>query len=127
MRSLLLGLLVIAACSKADQADECQRVMAKSKAVLGEMARMRGIEIDAKGEAKLVEQCRAALKKGKRDPAMDCVLAAKDDAGVRDCYLKGFESYQQRSKAIRDGKPPVGDAPAPTGEPGSGSAHGTHP
>jgi hypothetical protein len=31
---------------------------------------------------------------------MACVLAAKDDAGVRDCYMKGFEQYLQRSKEV---------------------------
>lgn len=126
MRSLLLGLLVIAACSKSSKSgDECERVMTKSKAVLGEMARMRGVDFDAKAQAKLAEQCRSALAKGNRDPSMDCVLAAKDDAAVRDCYMKGFELYMKRSKAIRDGRPPVGSAAPPADEPGTGSA--THP
>ncbi len=85
-------------CSK-KQADECQRVIDKSKNALSEISRLRGKELGAADRKVLVEQCRKALEAGKRDPSVDCVLAAKDDAHVRDCYMKGFESYVERSKS----------------------------
>ncbi|MBA3392649.1 MAG: hypothetical protein H0T89_08400 [Deltaproteobacteria bacterium] len=85
-------------CSK-QQADECQRVIDKSKNALSEISRLRGKELSADDRKLLVEQCRKSLKAGKREPSVDCVLAAKDDAHVRDCYMKGFESYIERSKS----------------------------
>ncbi len=87
-------------CSKSGGGDECQRVIDKSFTVLTEMARLRGRELDAADRKVLVEQCRKALKEGKRDPAMTCVLGAADDAAVRACYIKGFQSYAAKSKGI---------------------------
>lgn len=97
---VVIGVVVVVGfgCSK-KQADECQRVIDKSKNALSEIARLRGKELGADDRKMLVEQCRKSLKAGKRDPSVDCVLAAKDDAHVRDCYMKGFESYVQRSKS----------------------------
>jgi hypothetical protein len=96
-RPLLGALLLLAACSKSS-GDECQRMMDKSAPVLGDMARLRGREIGDADRKKLVAHCRTSLKEGKRDPAMDCVLAASTDTAVRDCYIKGFESYAQKAK-----------------------------
>src|SRR5688572_4765474 len=31
---------------------------------------------------------------------MQCVLAANDDAAVRNCYMKGYEQYLERSKEV---------------------------
>ncbi|MDQ3366232.1 MAG: hypothetical protein M3680_12465 [Myxococcota bacterium] len=102
---VLLGLspglsLVASGCSKSGGGDECQRAIDKSWTVLLEMARLRGRELDAADRKTVVEQCRKAMKEGKRDPAMTCVLAAANEAAVRDCYMKGFASYAAKSKAI---------------------------
>jgi hypothetical protein len=95
---LAIALVAIAAgCSK--KADECQRVIDKSAAPLTEIARLRGKELTADDRKTLVDQCRKALAKGQRDPSVDCVLAAKTDAMVRDCYMKGYEQYLARSKS----------------------------
>lgn len=80
---VVLVAILVAGCSK--KADECQRVIEKSKNVLAEIARLRGKELDAQDRKTLVAQCRKALAEGARDPSMSCVLAAKDDAAVRDC------------------------------------------
>lgn len=100
MRAAVLSILVIAgACSKKSE-DKCQRVIEKSIKVLGEIAALRGAKLGTEETKQLVEQCRKATKAGHPDPQIDCVLAAKDDAGVRNCYIKGYEQYLERSKEI---------------------------
>ena len=103
MRAILLSVAAIAAatgCSKKGGGDKCQRVIDKSWKVLGEMAALRDKRLGDADKKQLVEQCTRALKSGKPDPQMECVLAASDDAGVRACYIKGYEDYLARSKQI---------------------------
>ena len=85
--------IVLLGCGKDD---DCQRVMDKSWAVLGDIARAAGKPLD---RGQLVERCRAALKEGKRDPVMDCVLAAGGEGAVRDCYGTAFGEYMGAAKA----------------------------
>src|SRR5204863_3396499 len=89
--------IVVGGCSK-KASDDCVRVVEKSSKVLGEIAAMRNVKFGDKEREQVTAQCREAVKAGRKDPQMACVLAAKDDAGVRDCYMKGFEQYVERSK-----------------------------
>ena len=102
MRLALVFFVVIlaGACSKKSGGDKCQRVIDKSMKVLGEISAMRGVKLGDAEKKALVEQCRKATKEGHPDPQIDCVLAAKDDAGVRSCYIKGYENHLERSKEI---------------------------
>lgn len=99
MRVLLLVAL-LAGCSKKSGEDKCTRVIEKSMKVLGELATMRGTKLGPKEKAQLVEQCRRQTRDGKPDAEMECVLAAKDDAAVRKCYIRGYEDYLARSKEV---------------------------
>jgi hypothetical protein len=91
--------VLLAACSK-KSGDKCQRVIEKSMTVLGEMAALRGAKLGDEEKQQLVAQCQKAVKAGHPDPQIDCVLAAADDAGVRKCYIKGYEDYLERSKEV---------------------------
>lgn len=99
-RHFVLACLLLAACSKKKE-DKCTRAIDKSWTVLNEIAVLRGKNAKLTPEDKkaFVENCRKASK-SKPDPEVDCVLAAKDDAGVRDCYMKGYEAYLARSKEM---------------------------
>lgn len=101
MRAALLCLVIlVAACSKKSEGDKCKRVIDKSMKVLSDLATMRGTTLGEPEKKTLIEQCQKAIKSGKPDPQIDCVLAAKDDAGVSACYTKGYEEYLKRSKEI---------------------------
>lgn len=93
-------LLVASGCSKSKPKDRCQLVVDKSMKVLDNLAKMKGAPLGPAEKKELVAQCRRAVKAGKPDPQMDCVIAAKDDAGVSACYTKGYEQYMARSREI---------------------------
>lgn len=99
MKRIVLLSLLLVACSK-KSSDKCERVIDKSMKVLGEIAALRGAKLGAADKKELVAQCRKAAKAGHPDPQIDCVLAAADDAGVRKCYIQGYENYLERSKEI---------------------------
>ena len=46
----------------------------------------------------LLDRCHDSLVSGKREKAMDCILAAKDDDGVRACLTDGLKSYRDHAK-----------------------------
>ena len=79
--------------------DDCEKVADKTMPIVAEMAKSFGKEVKPEDRAKMVEKCRTALKDGHRDPAMDCILAAADEAAVRACITKGMGDYQAKSKA----------------------------
>ena len=101
MRVCIALIVSLAACSSSKpKGDECQQMVDKSAKVLDEIAKLRNRSLTADDRTKLVAQCREGLAAGKRDPSMDCVLAAKSDAEIRDCYMKGFASYRTKSMEI---------------------------
>jgi len=79
--------VIAAACGT--PADDCQRMVERSAPMFAAMARAAGREIGEAATAKIVAQCRRSVAAGHRDPALDCVLAARDDAAVHRCYLTG--------------------------------------
>jgi hypothetical protein len=95
MKLALVILLV--ACSKSS-GDDCQKVLEKSRTVMAEMGKSMGKPISAADETKLLDRCHDALAGGKREPAMDCILAAKDDDGVRACISGGLKGYRETGK-----------------------------
>jgi hypothetical protein len=99
-RLALIAVLLVSGCTKGKSSDKCEAVVEKSMKVLGDLAKMRGARLGTAEKKELVAQCRKAVKAGKPDPQMDCVLAAKDDVGVSACYTKGYEQYLARSKEI---------------------------
>ena len=96
MKLALVILLV--ACSKSSGGDDCQKVLDKSRTVMAEMGKSRGKPVSAADEAKLLDRCHDALAGGKREPAMDCILAAKDDDGVRGCISGGLKDYRENGR-----------------------------
>ena len=106
MRHLIVGAVALVAaigsgCSKTrDSGDKCQRVIDKSMKVLGEISALRGAKLGDAEKQQLIAQCKQAVSAGRPDPQLECVLAATDDAGVRACYIKGYEDYLARSKEI---------------------------
>lgn len=96
MKLALVILLV--ACSKSGGGDDCQKVLDKSRTVMAEMGKALGKPVSAADETKLLDRCHDALAGGKREPAMDCILAAKDDDGVRACITGGLKSYRDTGK-----------------------------
>jgi hypothetical protein len=98
--ALIAAVLLVSGCAKSKSGDRCEIVVDKSMKVLGDLAKMRGARLGDPEKKELVAQCRKAVKAGKPDPQMDCVIAAKDDAGVSACYTKGYEQYLARSKEI---------------------------
>ncbi len=99
-RYLALALLLVACSKKAPAGDECQRVVDKTFPIIAEMAKGVGKEMKAEDKAKMLDKCRVSLKEGHRDPAMDCVLSAADEAAVRVCIKQGMGSYAAKSKAL---------------------------
>jgi hypothetical protein len=79
--------------------DDCTRVLDKSFPVIVEMVQKAGKQIGDAEKAQMIDQCRESLAKGHRDPAMDCILAAADQAGVRDCFVKGLKEYRSETAA----------------------------
>lgn len=103
MRSVLLvslATLALASCGGKKSTDKCTRMIDKSMKVLGEISAMRGARLGKLEHDQLIEQCRAAVKAGRPDPQMACVLAAADDAAVRRCYIAGYEQHLARSKEV---------------------------
>jgi hypothetical protein len=99
MKWIVLLSVLLVACSK-KSGDKCDRVIAKSMKVLGEIAALRGATLGDEEKQHLIAQCKKSVKAGHPDPQIDCVLAAADDAGVRKCYIRGYEDYLARSKSI---------------------------
>ncbi|MDQ3341757.1 MAG: hypothetical protein M4D80_41950 [Myxococcota bacterium] len=99
MKRIVLLSLLLVACGK-KSTDKCERVIDKSMRVLGEIAALRGAKLGPAEKKELVAQCKKAAKAGHTDPQTDCVLAAADDAGVRKCYIQGYENHLARSKEI---------------------------
>lgn len=90
------ALLVLSACGGGGKQDDCQRFADKIWPTLTKMAAADGGK-PMPSKASMVEKCRVASK---RDPMMDCVLAAKDQAGADTCVQKAFGAYLDKSKAI---------------------------
>jgi hypothetical protein len=70
-------------CTKNAGPDECQRYVERAEKVTLEAmgdGSAKPYQID--GQAKI---CRDQVSRGHRPPALDCVLAAKDDATIRAC------------------------------------------
>ena len=99
MRHLVIVLALLTACTK-KSGDKCTRVITKSMKVLNEISALRGVKLGEPEKKKLIEQCREQTKSGKPDPQIECVLAAADERGVRDCYIKGYADYLERSKEV---------------------------
>lgn len=100
MRRQLAVALLLVGCSKqggGGDGDECQRVAEKSLPIIAEMA---GKPLGDADKAKVAEKCREAIKDGRRDSAMDCIVKAADTKAVRDCMQAGFGAYKKRSKGI---------------------------
>lgn len=94
---LLLPLLLLPALHGIASADDCQKMFDRSKPILLEIVKTAGKTLTDAEIAKQVASCRQASK---RDPVMDCVLAAADDAAVRVCWKTAFEDYRTASLAI---------------------------
>jgi hypothetical protein len=99
MKWIVLLSLLLVACTK-KSSDKCERVIDKSMKVLGEMSALRGAQLDDADKKELVAQCKKAVKAGRPDPQMECVLAAADEVAVRKCYIQGYENYLERSKEL---------------------------
>lgn len=100
MRRALVVVLIGAACSS--KSDDCVVMIEKSRGALEDMARSAGRTFTADDRDQFIAKCRDALARGRRDGAMDCVLAAKGDAAARACYaqnLDRFDRYTHRAKA----------------------------
>ncbi len=100
MRMYLVIAVLVVGCSKKSSGDECQQVADKMKPIVSEMAKNAGREFKPQDETKMVERCRTALKDGRRDPGMDCILRAADEAAVRACLETGITDYKKKAKAI---------------------------
>lgn len=97
MRTMLV-LMLAAAAGCGGKGDDCQRFVDKSKPVLLGMGKgMGGREIGEKELSQMVEMCRTSPN-AKNDPVMKCVLDAKDENGVRDCYTEAFGEYAAAGK-----------------------------
>lgn len=103
---LLLFAALIAGCSKhADKAEppapapapkvavkgvnslaDCTRFVDKARPMIEEMTKKAGMPFGPGETAAFVTECTTST--APREPLMDCVLAATDEAGVRACYPK---------------------------------------
>ena len=97
--ALVILVFAMAGCSKHD---DCQRFVDKSKSLLEGMAKGAGKELKSSDMDQLVEQCRKQHgKPGNKDDAMmKCVLDAKDDAAVAECWGAAFGDYKTKTKMI---------------------------
>jgi len=96
MRTTLL-LLLLAACSK-KKGDDCQQFADKSHSVLTEMTKGVGKPLPADYESKFLDECRKHPEKIKKDPVFKCVLDAKSDDAVKQCYSTAFSDYASKGR-----------------------------
>lgn len=92
-----LALTLLLVLHGTSYADDCQKVYERSKPILVELAKAAGKTLTDADLAQGLASCRQASK---RDPLMDCVLAAADEAAVRVCWKTGLEDYRTASAAI---------------------------
>jgi hypothetical protein len=63
------------------------------------MMKGTGKQLSAEDQAKGLQQCRDAIKAGKPDPSLDCILEAGDNATVKACMVNPIKDYKHRSEA----------------------------
>lgn len=90
-----------AAAPPAQAEDDCERVTARLQPVLEDLTKESGKSFGPAERSAMVKQCREGLAAGKRDPIMDCVLAAADDAAVRTCFQDALVAYQNAAAGAR--------------------------
>lgn len=138
MRAFVLVLVAVLGCQTKDSrppaqqqgagsavktADDCQRFFDRARPTLQAMASAAGMPLSPSTEQEGLRDCRADLAAGKRPPLIDCVLAAKDQAGVNAC----FPRYEELTRRRGDTGAPadVGAAAGSGASPGSGSSAGS--
>ncbi len=101
MKTLACIALSLVACSKKPSGDVCQQIADKAWPVVQEMAKAAGKDMPPGAADEMTQQCRDRLKSGKPlDADSKCMLAAADQAAVRECFEVGVRDYQRKSKAI---------------------------
>ena len=64
--------------------DDCTKFVDKARPMIEEMTKKAGMPFGPGEVAAFVSECTAST--APREPLMDCVLAAADEAAVRRCY-----------------------------------------
>src|SRR5262245_35545644 len=86
--------LAAAGCSAKD---DCEKFYDKAGPVFESGAKESGKPLNADMKQKFLDGCRKAVKEGKTDPVMPCVIGAKDDAAVKACMEKTFGDFKSKS------------------------------
>lgn len=105
MRWMLIVLVALAACKSrsteqqpsnapappgavAKTADDCELFFKKARSTMQKMAAANGMSMTPSIEEQGIADCRTDVKAGIRNKLIDCVLEAKDQAGVDGCFPK---------------------------------------
>ena len=83
----------------AKTADDCMLFLVKARATLTTMSKAAGVTYSASIEERALADCRTDLAAGTRSHLINCVLTARDEAGVQACFPRYEDLVPQAGSA----------------------------
>ena len=77
-------------------ADDCKLFLTKARGTLQRLASAASVSWTPAMEEDTLKQCRVDLAAGQRAKLIDCVLSAKDEAAVQQCFPRYEELVDKR-------------------------------
>lgn len=103
--------------------DDCKLFFEKARRSMTAMGLAAGVKYSPSIEAQALNDCRTDLAAGRRNPLIDCVLAARDEDGVQACFPRFDELTMPRAGSGSGSAAGSGSGSGAGSATGSGSSH----